>query len=69
MVNHLHIRDLQYYGCPDLTPDRLAYLGAVLKDIYECKLMCQFPDKTFSVEFHEGDSDNIDGYELTFYQT
>jgi len=68
MANHLHIRDLQYYGCPDITPERLAYLGTVLKDIYECKLKCQFSDKNFCVELHEGDSGNIDGYELTFYQ-
>jgi len=67
-ANHLHIRDLQYWNCPDATPERLVYLGRVLKEIYECKLRRDFPERTFKVEFYEGDADDLDGFELTFYQ-
>jgi hypothetical protein len=66
--NHLHLRDIQYWGCPGATPERLSYLGGVLKEIYECKLKRDFPDKSFVVEFTEGDEGDLDGFMLTFYQ-
>jgi hypothetical protein len=66
--NHLHLRDIQYWGCPGATPERLSYLGKILKEIYECKLKRDFPDRAFVVELTEGDAEDLDGFMLTFYQ-
>jgi hypothetical protein len=68
LINHLHIRDIQYWECPGSTPERLAYLGKVLKETYECKLKRDFPDRQLVVELTEGDSEDLDGFMITFYQ-
>ena len=68
LINHLHIRDIQYYECPGSTPELLSYLGKVLKEIYECKLKRDFPDRQLVVELTEGNFEDLDGYMITFYQ-
>jgi hypothetical protein len=73
MVNHLHISGLHHHdceGCEEVLPEGLKYLGNVLKEIYECKLKRDFPDKKFIVEFEDtpqSPGDILD-YILTFYQ-
>lgn len=68
-INHLHLQDLHHADCEDVTPERLAYLGRLLKEIYECKLKRDFPEKAFVVEFYEpDDKDDLLGYVLTFHQ-
>ena len=37
-MNHLHIADIQYYGCKDASLDKLRLPGNVLKEIYQAKL-------------------------------
>jgi hypothetical protein len=68
LINHLHIRDIQYWGCPGATPERLAFLGRILKETYECKLKRDFPNRKFTVELSEGDAEDLDGFMITFYQ-
>jgi hypothetical protein len=70
MVNHLHISDIHHAECEDATPERLKYLGSILKDIYECKLKRDFPAKIFRVDFDDNpkNPDHIDDFILTFYQ-
>ena len=68
VMNHLHIADIQFYGCEDATRERLAYLGSVLREIYEAKLKWQFPNRRFEVHFHDcGTADLIES-EITFFQ-
>lgn len=68
-INHLHLFGLHHMGCEDISPERLSYLGRVLKEIYECKLKRDFPDKTFVVELYEPDvKEDLEEYILTFYQ-
>ena len=68
-INHLHLDGLHYMGCEDISPERVAYLGRILKEIYECKLKRDFPDKTFVVAFDEpDDKEDVENYILTFYQ-
>jgi hypothetical protein len=68
-VNHLHLADIQYRGCPDCTPDKLLALGRVLKEIYEAKLRWQFPDKPCVVDLYVPDDRNdLDAYQITFWQ-
>lgn len=70
-VNHIHLKDLHCYECSDATPERLEFLGNTLKQIYECKLKHDFPEKNFTVEFYRPEKDKNDllEYILTFYQT
>ena len=67
-VNHIHILDIHYVGCPDTSVAHLVLLGNVLKDIYSTKLKAQFPKRSFVVDFYEPEDKNLQGYQLTFYQ-
>lgn len=69
VLNHLHLVDIQYAGCPDCTPDKLLALGHVLKEIYEAKLVWQFPNQPCLVELIVPDDPNdLNEYQLTFWQ-
>ena len=69
VMNHLHIADVQRYGCEDLSKDKVILLGSKLKEIYEAKLQWQFPDKPCTVSFYEpDDADDLEAYEITFWQ-
>jgi len=69
LMNHLHIADIQYYGCKDASKDKLLLLGNVLKEIYEAKLLWQFPDNPCRVEFYiPEDEDDLMEYQLSFWQ-
>lgn len=68
-LNHLHIADLQYCGCEDITEQRVVYLGRILKEIYAAKLAWQFPNRPCEVHFYEPDDrTNVTGFEITFWQ-
>lgn len=69
ILNQLHVENLHRAGCPDVTRERLAYLGGVLKQMCECKLKRDFPDKTFTVEYVEAESDDLSDFIVTFYQS
>jgi hypothetical protein len=69
VMNHLHIADLQYVGCPDLTRDKIIILGETLKQIYEVKLSHDFPGRSFEVSFWKPDDpEDLVEYELSFWQ-
>lgn len=69
VMNHLHIADIQHYGCEDITKDKVVLLGNKLKEIYESRLQWQFPNKPCMVSFYEPDDDNdLTAYQITFWQ-
>ena len=69
VCNHLHIADIQHHGCPDITEQRVVYLGKLLKEIYSAKLAWQFPDRPCEVVFIEPDDrQDLVGFQLTFWQ-
>jgi hypothetical protein len=69
VINHLHIADLQYRGCEDISPDKLVILGIALKETYEARLSYFFPNKPCAVEFYIPDNpENYDDYQLSFWQ-
>ena len=68
VMNHLHIADTHFYGCPDLNRDRVVHLGRTLREIYIAKLAWQFPERSFSVSFDPSDCDNPIDCQLTFFQ-
>ncbi len=69
LMNHLHIADVQYYGCKDASKDKFLLLGNVLKEIYQAKLQWQFPNNPCSVEFHiPDDPQDLMEYQISFWQ-
>ncbi len=69
LMNHLHIADVQHFGCPDASADKLLLLGKVLKEVYQAKLQWQFPDKPCTVElFIPDDPENLTEYQISFWQ-
>ncbi len=69
VMNHLHLTDIQFWGCEDASKDKFMLLGNTLKEIYQAKLLWQFPDNPCTVEFHipDDDEDLVD-YQLSFWQ-
>jgi len=67
-MNTLRIADLHYDGCHDATPERLSYIGNILKEIYACKLSLTFPVRKIEVVFDEAHSDDLASCRLTFYE-
>ena len=69
VMNHLHIADIQYRGCPDISPDKLLAIGNALKKIYEARLAYLFPQKPCTVEFYvPSDPSKVDEYQISFWQ-
>jgi hypothetical protein len=58
VMNHLHVADIQYHGCEDLSHDKVVLLGEALRDIYEAKLRWQFPRKPCTVSFHKPEDES-----------
>jgi hypothetical protein len=69
VMNHVHILDIHNRGCGDASKDKLLVLGNVLKEIYQAKLLWQWPDRPCTVEFYiPDDSDDLVEYQLSFWQ-
>lgn len=69
VMNHLHISDIQFMGCEDLSKDKVVLLGNKLKELYEARLLWRFPDRPCFVSFYEPENrDQLDEYEVTFWQ-
>ncbi|WP_127559249.1 hypothetical protein [Saccharospirillum alexandrii] len=69
VINHLHIADIQHYGCSDIAKDKLLVIGKTLKEIYELKLRALFPEKPCIVEFYvPDDEDDLMDYQVSFWQ-
>lgn len=69
VMNHLHIAELQYCGCEDISEERIVFLGRILREIYEAKLAWQFPERPCEVSFFEPDDrTNLIAFQITFWQ-
>jgi hypothetical protein len=69
VINHLHIADLQYRYCEDISSDKLIILGNALKETYEARLAYFFPNKPCEVKFYIPDNPgDYDEYQLSFWQ-
>lgn len=68
-LNHLHVADIQAAYCEDLTKDKVIYLGNVLKEIHQAKLLWCFPNSPCNVELYQPDNpEDLIDYQLTFWQ-
>lgn len=69
VMNHLHVADIQHYGCEDLSKDKIQVLGATLREIYSAKLKTQFPKSPCIVEYYQPENeDDLMGYQISFWQ-
>jgi hypothetical protein len=68
VLNHLHIIDLFPNVDTTVTIDQIVFIGKKLKDMWQAKLNLDFPDRKITVVFDEINHDDIEGYEITFFQ-
>ncbi len=68
LINHLHLLDTHYVGCPDVTPEKLEFLGKTLQETWAAKLSKDFPGARFAVEFLGNSSSDLADYQLTFHK-
>jgi hypothetical protein len=67
VVSHIHIVDLHHAYSEDVTHDRLIFLGNKLKEIYECKLESDFPERNILVVFDDSPQEDITDYILYIF--
>lgn len=65
-LNHRHVADL--FGDAETTPEVLAHLGRVMRDMWSCKLARDFPGRRVKVDFHGTDSADLLDYVITVFQ-
>ncbi len=69
VINHLHIADIHYGDCEDLSVDKVLIIGDALKNIYEARLSYLFPSKPCVVEFYKPeDPRDLEDYQISFWQ-
>jgi len=71
VMNHRHIVD--YFPNspkPQPTKEQMVYFGNYLKELWDCKLKRDFPERNIVVEFFEGEDvvDDVYDFEILFYQ-
>jgi hypothetical protein len=68
IINHRHIKEI--WGNPDLsaTVEQLTHLGNLLKEMWQCKLKENFPNRKMIVHFYKGGThaDLLD-FQITFW--
>jgi len=67
VMNHRHIADMFINSEVAPTKEILVHIGRLLKDMWQCKLRRDFPDRQIKVELYEGDSDDVAQYEITVF--
>lgn len=69
-LNHFHILHLQHPGIwKDATETQLRFIGETLKEAWAAKLARDYPTKRFVVELLEGTRENLEEYQVVFYQS
>lgn len=67
-VNHLHLVDLFPNSKFSPTSDVCFYLGTILKEMWTCKLIHNFPQRHFDVVFTYEEGEEPTDAQVTFYQ-
>jgi hypothetical protein len=68
VMNHCHIADIFYNSEVQLTKEIILHLGRIFKDMWQCKLQRDFPERRIKVEFYNDDSDDLRDYQITVFQ-
>lgn len=70
VLNHRHLADLHPHDHEDLSADKLLFIGSIIKEMWEAKLLTQFPDRPCTVElFVPDDPEELSEYQISFWQT
>lgn len=67
VINHEHLVDLHSNDEP--TETQIRYLGNVVREMWEAKLLREFPDRSFEVVFNDEPGLDLLDYEVTFWQS
>jgi hypothetical protein len=65
-LNHRHILDL-FPTAPEPNGALVAHFGRLLKEMWSAKLMIDFPNRKFEVEFSDNFDLSVDNPSITFY--
>ncbi len=69
VLNHLHLAHFHIHDEANLSPDKLLFLGNIIKEMWQAKLQYQFPDHPCTVEFYiPDDHDDLWEYQVSFWQ-
>ena len=67
-INHIHLRYINMNVTPsDNVIDQYIYLGNLLKQMWQCKLDNDFPEREMIVNFCTGSKEDLDGFEVSFW--
>ena len=68
VMNHWHIEDIFYSAEPRPTREMILYVGRLLEDIWQTKLVRDFPSRSITVSFPEEYQEDPLNYEISFFQ-
>jgi hypothetical protein len=68
VINHIHLIETHFSGCPGATAEKLHYLGVKLKEMWTAKLAQDFPGETFSVSLFGDPSVELSDCQITFHR-
>lgn len=69
VMNHFHIADLHRHEEDLLTEDKVVLIGRALTEMYQAKLVWQFPETPCIVKFYEPEQDgDLIDYQISFWQ-
>jgi len=67
VMNHHHLMDLFRNSQFSPTKEILVHIGKLLRDVWQCKLKRDFPDRQIRVEFYDDATDDLVRYEITVF--
>jgi hypothetical protein len=67
VMNHRHIADIFINSEIAPTKELVVHIGRLLKDMWQCRLRRDFPDRLIKVEFYEDGSDDLLQYHVTVF--
>jgi hypothetical protein len=68
MINHRHIQDIFMNSEFEPTKEIVVHVGKLLKDMWQCKLQRDFPERRIRVEFYGDDPIDLLDYVITVFQ-
>ncbi len=68
VINHVHITDLFQVDQLNPTELQIKFIGSKLQDMWLAKAKKEFPSRNISVEFYEGDENDLVEYQVTLFQ-
>jgi hypothetical protein len=68
VMNHRHITDMFINSEIEPTKEIIMHLGRLLKDMWQCRLQRDFPERCIKVELFDDGNDDLAQYQITVFQ-